>query len=49
MEKKLVVCNTYFQLIVAIQLVETIWKKDNVEIKKESRRSTSHLIANSYG
>lgn len=32
MEKKLVVCNTYFQLIVAIQLVETIWKKDNVEI-----------------
>lgn len=32
MKKRLVISNTYFQLIVAMQMMETLWNKDEVDI-----------------
>ena len=32
MKKRLVISNTYFQLIVAMQMIETLWDKDEVDI-----------------
>ena len=44
MKKRLIICNTYYQLIVAMQLNETLWDKDEVDVVISDQSNGSYNV-----
>ena len=44
MKKRLIICNTYYQLIVAMQLNETWWDKDEVDVVISDQSNGSYNV-----
>ena len=44
MKKRLVICNTYYQLIVAMQLNDTLWNNDRVDIIISDQSKDSYNV-----